>query len=168
MVVGWLAGSLPAEAMRAGEAGEPLDDEHDHSEEGDPRAARFFRHLAGDVVFMGRFLVIGAAIAAAIQTFVPQDVIDPLAQAPILGLLAMMALAFVMSLCSESDAFVAASFVAFGPASQLAFLVSGPMIDAKLATLYAGVFGPRFLRTVIVGVVATTLVATMWVQVVFG
>jgi uncharacterized membrane protein YraQ (UPF0718 family) len=167
IVVGWLAGSLPREAFGAPVEGAP----HDHA--GAPnarpgRAGRFFAHMAGDAVFMGRFLVIGAAIAAAIQTLVPQSVIDPIATLPILGLAAMMGLAFVMSLCSESDAFVAASFVAFGPAAQLAFLVSGPMIDTKLAALYAGTFGPRLLRTVVVGVAATTLVLTMWVQVVFG
>ena len=82
---------------------------------------------------MARFLILGAAIAAAVQTFVPQSIVDSVADLPVLSLLAMMALAFVMSLCSESDAFVAASFTAFGPAAQLAFLVFGPMVDLKLA-----------------------------------
>jgi uncharacterized membrane protein YraQ (UPF0718 family) len=86
----------------------------------------------------------------------------------VLSLVAMMALAFLMSLCSESDAFVAASFVSFGPAAQLAFLVSGPMIDTKLSALYVGTYERGFLRVVIIAVAATTLVATMWVQVVFG
>ncbi len=87
---------------------------------------------------------------------------------PVLSLLAMMGLAFLMSLCSESDAFVAASFTSFGPAAQLAFLVSGPMIDLKLAALYAGTYSKGFVRTVIVAVVAVTLVGTLWIQVVFG
>jgi uncharacterized membrane protein YraQ (UPF0718 family) len=80
----------------------------------------------------------------------------------------MMALAFLMSLCSESDAFVAASFVSFGPAAQLAFLVSGPMIDMKLAALYVGTYRKGFLRTAVLAILATTLVLTLWVQVVFG
>ena len=85
-----------------------------------------------------------------------------------LSLVAMMGLAFLMSLCSESDAFVAASFTSFGPAAQLAFLVSGPMIDLKLGALYAGTYSKGFVRTVTVTVVAVTLVGTLWVQVVFG
>ena len=85
-----------------------------------------------------------------------------------LSLLAMMGLAFLMSLCSESDAFVAASFTQFGPAAQLAFLVSGPMIDLKLGALYAGTYSKGFVRTVTVTVVAVTLAGTMWLQVVFG
>jgi uncharacterized protein len=58
----------------------------------------------------------------------------------------MMALAFVLSLCSESDAFIAASFVQFGAAAQLAFLVAGPMVDFKLSALYMGTFRRGFLR----------------------
>ena len=64
---------------------------------------------------MGRFLVMGAPIAAAVQTFVPQTIVDRVATLPVLRLLAMMGLAFLMSLCSESDAFVAASFTRSGP-----------------------------------------------------
>ncbi|GIU97551.1 MAG: permease [Actinomycetota bacterium] len=135
---------------------------------GEPRWRRFFGHLAGDVVFMGRFLLLGALIAAAVQTFVPQTLAGGLARTPIVGLVAMMTLAYVMSLCSESDAFVAASFVAFGPAAQLAFLVFGPMVDTKLTALYIGAFGRSTFRTLLVVVSATTLVASLWVEVFVG
>ncbi|HEX6844637.1 MAG TPA: permease, partial [Actinomycetota bacterium] len=125
-------------------------------------------HFTGDLVFMGKFLVIGAAIAAAVQTFVPQTVLNGVASLPVISLLAMMLLAYVMSLCSESDAFVAASFVQFGPSALLAFLVVGPMLDTKLSALYLGTFGRGFLRTVAIAIVATTLVATLWLQVFVG
>jgi uncharacterized membrane protein YraQ (UPF0718 family) len=164
IAVGWLIGSIGSDELlrRPGEleAHEVASDER--------RWSRFFGHLSGDLVFMARFLILGAALAAAIQTFVPQSIVDRVADLPILSLLAMMGLAFLMSLCSESDAFVAASFVAFGPAAQLAFLVSGPMIDLKLGTLYVGAFSRRFFQTVTIAVVAVTLIATLWVQVVWG
>ena len=80
----------------------------------------------------------------------------------------MMALAFFLSLCSESDAFVAASFTAFGPSAQLAFLVFGPMIDLKLGALYVGTFSKGFFRTVLIVVTAVTLVACLWMQVILG
>jgi uncharacterized membrane protein YraQ (UPF0718 family) len=76
-----------------------------------------------------------------------------------------MVLAYVLSLCSESDAFVAASFVQFSAAAQLAFLVFGPMVDTKLSALYLGTFGRGFLRTVVIAVGSTTLVAALWVEV---
>jgi uncharacterized protein len=164
MAVGWVIGwRRPEELLRPGGKAEVRGFKDD-----DSRAARFFAHLAGDLVFMARFLIIGALIAATIQTFVPQSIVNGVANLPVISLLAMMLLAFVMSLCSESDAFVAASFVAFGPASQLAFLVSGPMIDTKLGALYAGTYSKGFVRLVVITVVAVTLAGTLWVQVVWG
>ena len=79
-----------------------------------------------------------------------------------------LALAGVLSLCSESDAFVAASFVQFGMGAQLAFLVFGPMVDAKLGFLYAGTFSRGFLRTVVVSVGTATLAGALWLEVFFG
>jgi uncharacterized membrane protein YraQ (UPF0718 family) len=164
MVVGWVIGvRRPEDLLRRATSIEAH--EVDAAE---PRWRRFFGHLSGDVVFMARFLIIGAAIAAAIQTFVPQTIVDGLASLPVLSLVAMMALAYLMSLCSESDAFVAASFVSFGPGPQLAFLVFGPMVDTKLTALYIGTYNRGFFRTVLVTVAATTLVATLWIEVVFG
>jgi len=165
MTVGWVMGRVRSgELLRA--RGDQV--EAHEVDEQEARWRRFFGHLTGDVVFMARFLIVGAALAAAIQTFVPQSIVNSVASLPILSLIAMMALAFVMSLCSESDAFVAASFTAFGPASQLAFLVFGPMVDLKLAALYVGTYQRGFLRTVVIAVGATTLVATLWIQVIWG
>ncbi|HSL09793.1 MAG TPA: permease [Actinomycetota bacterium] len=164
IVVGWVIGARrPEDLLRRAPALEAH--EVDAAE---PRWRRFAGHLSGDVVFMARFLIIGAAIAAAIQTFVPQTIVDGLASLPVLSLVAMMGLAFLMSLCSESDAFVAASFVSFGPGPQLAFLVFGPMVDTKLTALYIGTYSRGFFRTVLVTVAATTLVATLWIEVLFG
>ena len=144
------------------------DDIGDHSHDHESRTNAFFGHLAGDFVFMGRFLVIGALVAAALQTFVPQDVIGAVANTPVVNLFAMMALAFVLSLCSESDAFVAASFVQFGVGAQLAFLVFGPMVDTKLGILYGATFRQGFFRTVVVVVTSVTLVGSLWLEVMFG
>jgi uncharacterized membrane protein YraQ (UPF0718 family) len=164
IAAGWVIGAVTgSEVLRERGGGRREEEEEERA-----RWSRFFSHLGGDVVFMGRFLVVGAAIAAAIQTFVPQTFVDSVASTPVLGLLAMMALAFVMSLCSESDAFVAASFTAFGPAAQLAFLVFGPMVDLKLGALYLGTFRRQAVGTMIVVVAATTLAATLWLQVVVG
>jgi hypothetical protein len=165
MVVGWVMGRVRAGELLRARAGSVEAHEVDEAE---PRWRRFFGHLTGDVVFMTRFLIMGAALAAAIQTFVPRSIVDGVASLPVLSLIAMMALAFVMSLCSESDAFVAASFTAFGPAPQLAFLVFGPMVDLKLAALYAGTYRRGFVRTVVIAVGATTLAATLWIQVIWG
>lgn len=139
-------------------------DQHDH----EPSWKRFCGYLAGDFVYMGRFLILGAAVAAALQTLVPQSVLGSVANTPIVSLITMMALAFALSLCSESDAFVAASFVQFGVGPQLAFLVFGPMVDAKLAFLYSATFSKGFFRTVLTVAALVTLIGTLWIEVLIG
>ena len=163
MAVGWVVSNRkPQDLLRP----RAEDDSHEHGDES--KARSFFAHLAGDFVFMGRFLVIGAIVAALLQTFVPQSIIASVAETPIVALLAMMALAFVLSLCSESDAFVAASFVQFGVGAQLAFLVFGPMVDTKLGILYSATFSKGFFRTVVIAVAAVTLAGTLWIEVLIG
>jgi uncharacterized membrane protein YraQ (UPF0718 family) len=63
---------------------------------------------------------------------------------PVVSVLALAVLAVVLSICSEADAFVAASLQEFSLTARLAFLVVGPMIDLKLFAMQAGVFGRRF------------------------
>jgi len=53
-------------------------------------------------------------------------------------------LAVVMAICSEADAFIAASLTQFSLSSRLAFMVVGPMVDVKLIALQAGTFSGRF------------------------
>lgn len=163
LAVGWVMSTRTTEELMP----DPAQGQHDHEPQSS-KTGEFFSHLTGDFVFMGRYLVIGAAVAATMQTFVPQSFIAGVAETPILSLLAMMGLAFVLSLCSESDAFVAASFVQFGVGAQLAFLVFGPLVDVKLAFLYSGTFSPRFLRTVVLVVGAVTLAGTLWIEVFLG
>ena len=58
----------------------------------------------------------------------------------------MMGLAFFLSLCSEADAFIGASFRNLFPApSILAFLVYGPMIDLKNMIMLLSVFRAKFV-----------------------
>ena len=134
----------------------------------EPRWRRFTVHLAGDFLFLGRYLLLGAAVAAAVQTFLPQQALARLAATPVVDAVLLMVLAAVLSLCSESDAFIAASFARFGPSAQLAFLVFGPMVDLKLGALYAATFrrGPAVTIVVIAAVV--TLVGAMWIGTVTG
>ena len=62
-----------------------------------------------------------------------------------------MLLAFVVAVCSTSDAFIAATFTAFPFPARLAFLVFGPVFDLKLMFLYSLVFRRRFVLALGVG-----------------
>jgi uncharacterized protein len=97
-----------------------------------------------DLLQAGGFLIVGAATAATLQTVVPRSVLDAVAGAGPVAFLALAALAVVMAICSEADAFVAASLTQFSLSARLAFMVVGPMVDVKLIALQAGTFGRAF------------------------
>jgi uncharacterized membrane protein YraQ (UPF0718 family) len=128
---------------------------------GTARSAGFASHLAGDFLYMARFLALGAALSALLQTVVPQTVLSGLAGSLVLGTLALMGLAFMLSLCSEADAFVATSFTAFPLGAQLGFLVLGPLADVKLAVLYAATFRRGFVVRLLAIAVPLTLAGSV-------
>ncbi len=111
---------------------------------GAPRWRTFADAAEHDLLSAGGFLVIGAAAAATLQTFVPRSVLDTFAGSGWLSVLALAVLAVLLAVCSEADAFIAASLRQFSPTAQLAFMVVGPMVDVKLVALQAGTFGRRF------------------------
>ncbi|MBN2583830.1 MAG: permease [Planctomycetes bacterium] len=112
-------------------------------------------HAVMEFMEVSRYLIAGAVIAALAQTLVPRETLIRFGHQPVLGVLGMMGMAVVLNLCSEADAFVAASFVAtFSFAAKLAFLVLGPMLDLKLIVMY----GMVFRRRLIVALVPTILI----------
>jgi len=99
------------------------------------------------------FLIIGALLAGIGRALVQNADFANVVSEPAVAILIMMGLAVLFCLCSEADAFVAANFpVVFPPASKLAFLVLGPMMDLKLYLMYTRVFRPRLIWTIIVAV----------------
>jgi len=97
-----------------------------------------------DFLQAASYLVVGATAAAVLHIVVPPWVFDHLAGQLVLGILTMALLAVVLSLCSEADAFVAASFAMLPLLPRLVFLVVGPAVDLKLFAMQAGLFGRAF------------------------
>ena len=149
----------PGELLRP----RPADYEHDHhhGDAGAGRPVAFANHLVSDFLFMGKFIVLGAGLSALAQVVLPGSVISALGGAPVLSALALMAVAFVLSLCSEADAFIAASFGAFTPGAQLAFLVFGPLADMKLTVLYGATFRSWFVGRLLIVAVPIILVGSL-------
>jgi uncharacterized membrane protein YraQ (UPF0718 family) len=108
------------------------------------RWENFRQAMRHDFMHAGGFLVVGGAAAATINVIVPAGWVSNLAGIPWLSILTLAALAVLMSICSEADAFVAASLTQFSPTAKLTFLVVGPMVDLKLIALQIGTFGARF------------------------
>lgn len=114
------------------------------------------------------FLIIGAALAATAKIAIsPEEIARFSREQPYLAIPAMMALAVVMCLCSEADAFVAASFTQVSVSSKLAFLVLGPMLDLKLLMMFTRVFRPRLIATIVACTVSQVLIYTMALHVLY-
>jgi len=119
-----------------------------------------------DFLHAGGFLILGGLTAATLHTAVPQSILDGLAGTGLLAVLILGALAFVLSICSEADAFIAASLSQFSPTARLAFMVVGPAVDVKLVALQAGTFGRSFAArfapiTFVVTIVCSLVVGSL-------
>ena len=111
----------------------------------------FLENVSQELRELGGILVFGSAIAAIIQTFVPREIILSLGQETITSILAMMALAAIVSVCSTVDSFFALSFAStFTSSSLLAFLVFGPMIDLKAIGLMLSIFRAKIILYLLV------------------
>jgi uncharacterized membrane protein YraQ (UPF0718 family) len=97
-----------------------------------------------DFLQAASYLVLGAAAAAVLRVALPAWVFEHLAGHLVLGVLTMAVLAVVLALCSEADAFVAASLTMLPLLPRLVFLVVGPAVDVKLSAMQAGMFGRPF------------------------
>jgi len=99
-------------------------------------------------------LVIGSALAGAVQVLVPRDALLAIGSNPALSIVAMIALAMIVSICSNVDSFFALSFAAtFTPGSIVAFLLVGPLVDVKMLALLRTTFRSKVLVGLVVIVV---------------
>ncbi|MDZ7728758.1 MAG: permease [Dehalococcoidia bacterium] len=129
---------------------------HGHDDHGGSGWSEMPGNILREFFELFQFLVLGSAMAAAIQVFVDQSLLTE-AQGIFLSVAAMMALAFLLSICSSVDAFVVSGLAgALGTGPILAFLVFGPVVNLKSMPLYLRLFS---VPTVIILVVIATQVA---------
>lgn len=118
-------------------------------------------HASDEFFEMGKFLIIGAFIASLFQTFLDRTLLTELGSSEFLSPAIMMGFGYILSLCSEADAFVAATFGGtFTTGSLLAFLVYGPMIDLKNTIMLFAFFKAKFVAAFI-GVVTVVVYVTV-------
>jgi uncharacterized membrane protein YraQ (UPF0718 family) len=129
----------------------------------------FIEAARHDFLQAASYLVLGAAAAALLRVALPPWLFQHIAGHLILGVLTMAVLAVVLALCSEADAFVAASLTMLPLLPRLVFLVVGPAVDVKLSAMQAGMFGRAFaIRFGPATFVVATVVATVVGLVAFG
>jgi uncharacterized membrane protein YraQ (UPF0718 family) len=112
---------------------------------------------------LGAMLVVGSAIAACIQTFVPREIILDLGRGTVSSIVAMLLLAAIVSICSTVDAFFALSFAStFTNSSLIAFLVFGPMVDIKSVGLMFSIFKPKTIFYILIITAQLTFLLTIF------
>lgn len=127
-----------------------------------------FCHAMDDFLAVGHYLVIGAFVAALAQTYIARSAFLTITGAPFLAVGLMMAMAVLLNLCSEADAFIAASLQGLVPLSaQMAFMLTGPMFDLKLLLMYQEIFHRRviaILTILILSVVFGACACIAWIE----
>lgn len=154
--------SVQREAGEAGEAHRP------NTRGG--KLVSVFVHTSDEFFEMGKYLIIGCLLTSAIQTFMVHDSLVAIGEKPLGSYLFMMGLAFVLSLCSTSDAFVASTFLHTFPAgSLLAFMVLGPMLDFKNSLMLLALFKTKFAIYLFFLIFATVFIGavlmSLWLEV---
>lgn len=113
-------------------------------------------------------LVIGSALAGAVQVLIPRDALLAIGSNPVLSIVAMILLAMTVAICSNVDAFFALSFAStFSPGALIAFLLVGPLVDIKMLALLRTTFTARTLAGIVVIVVLSAFAIGIGVNV-FG
>ena len=129
---------------------------HEHSASGQNRLILAMRAALKDFTDVGVYFTIGVIITALFNVGVAPGAewLESMEGSTFGQTAAFMGLAFLLSLCSTSDSFIAATLappVAARNAARLAFLVFGPMMDVKLLFLYSTIMKPKFIMWLAIG-----------------
>lgn len=129
------------------------------------RIKAMFFHSVDEFFDVGKYLIIGAVLAAFVQTYISTNVLLGIGEGILYSTAIMMGLAFLLSLCSEADAFIGASFRHIFPeTSLLGFLIFGPMLDLKNTVMMMAVFRLRFVMVLMMVITVTVFGVLMIVH----
>ncbi|WP_261129959.1 permease [Bacillus sp. Marseille-Q3570] len=141
---------------------------HSHGHENVSKWKLTMYHMSDEFFDTGKFLLFGALLASAFQAFVSREFIASIGTEAWSSSLIMMAFAYLVSLCSEADAFVAVSFQStFSTASIVAFLVYGPMLDIKNTLMLLAYFKKKFVLTLMAVITVTVFLSILSFQLLF-
>jgi len=129
-----------------------------HEKETGPigRVKNIINIMYGDFMGIISYMAVGALLAATMQILLPISNIGGIVQNKYISTFIMMLLAFALSLCSTSDAFIARTFMnSLSKNSILAFILLGPMIDIKNTILLNKSFNKKFVIVLVASIFIT-------------
>ena len=105
-----------------------------------------------------RYYIFGSFLSSLFIVIVKEEFLQNFSKGSILPIFIMMLLAFLLSLCSEADAFIARGFLDyFGVPAISAFLIFGPMLDLKNTIIIFSYFKKSFVFKLITTIVLIVL-----------
>lgn len=141
-LVGWVYARRPAEELLTNTFVASCQADHVQQSKQVASLAIFRR----EVQAMLPALVVGAGLAGLVQVLVSREVLVSLGSQPVWSVIVMVALAFIVSICSNVDAFFALAFrQTFMTGALVSFLTFGPMIDIKMLSLLRTTYRPSVL-----------------------
>lgn len=115
-------------------------------EDNSSKIIKLLKHISLEFYEIGKYFIVGASLAAIFQSFVPRGIIFYFENNQVLSIITLMIFSFLISLCSEADAFVASTFMnRFSLGAVTSFLVVGPMIDLKNTIMLFSTFKKSFV-----------------------
>lgn len=132
-----------------------------------PKYKVILEHTTREFLSISKYLIFGAFISSVFQTVISRDLISSIGHKPMTSIVVMMCLAFLLSICSEADAFIARTFMTqFTTGSVLAFLIFGPMLDLKNAFMMFGSFRNKIVFRLITYIVLITLIIAAYINII--
>lgn len=119
-------------------------------------------HSNKEFINIFKYYIFGAFLSSAFMTIIDKDMLKDLGSRKMLSIIIMMALAFLLSLCSEADAFIAKGFLEhFSIPAISAFLILGPMMDLKNAIILGSYFKKSFIFKLITTIILVVIMITL-------
>ena len=137
-----------------------------HEKETGPigRVKNIINIMYGDFMGIISYMAVGAILAATMQILLPISNIGGIVQNKYISTFIMMLLAFALSLCSTSDAFIARTFMnSLSKNSILAFILLGPMIDIKNTIVLNKSFNKKFVIVLIGSIFLTVYLISCFI-----
>lgn len=130
---------------------------------------RFGENSINEFFDTGKYFIIGILITSLIQVTVPRVWLSNLGQTFPISNIFMMFFPYVLSICSNTDAFIARSFITeFNPSAILSFLIFGAMFDIKTTVMLKKVFRKRFVLKLLLIVFVLTLIFSIFTELYLG
>jgi uncharacterized membrane protein YraQ (UPF0718 family) len=123
-------------------------------------------HTVNEFFETGKFLFLGALVTSVFQSLVPRSILAGIGGNAVLSTVVMVFFAYILSVCSQTDAFIARSFLgSFPQGSLVGFMVVGAMIDLKNTAMLAGVIRKKYIALFMGAVCSLGLIAAVAINI---